>query len=91
MAVVRYHHERWNGSGYPLGLTGDQIPIEARIFAVADVFDALTSSRIYRTKSSPAEAVEYLKKETGILFDGDIVEALSQIPYDNFVQGERNS
>jgi HD-GYP domain-containing protein (c-di-GMP phosphodiesterase class II) len=88
MPVVRYHHERWDGSGYPLGLTGRNIPIQARIFAVADVFDALTSKRSYRKKSSPGEVLKYLRDHANILFDAEIVEALAQLPYADFTEGE---
>jgi putative nucleotidyltransferase with HDIG domain len=88
MSVVRYHHERWDGSGYPLGLTGRNIPIQARIFAVADVFDALTSKRSYRKKSSPEDALKYLKEHANILFDVEIVEALAKLPYADFTEGE---
>lgn len=79
MPVIRYHHERWNGSGYPHGLSGEQIPLEARIFAVADVFDALTSVRPYRQTSSDKEAFDYLEKNAGILFDPEIVAVLSTL------------
>jgi putative nucleotidyltransferase with HDIG domain len=89
MSVVRYHHERWDGSGYPLGIKAGDIPVQARIFAVVDVFDALTSNRNYRKKSTPQEALEYLREQSGILFDGEIVEALAQLPYANFIEGGR--
>jgi len=89
MAVVRYHHERWDGSGYPTGLKEKDIPLQARIFAVVDVFDALTSQRIYRKKSSPDDALQYLREQAGILFDPDIVEALAKLPYAEFIEGER--
>jgi putative nucleotidyltransferase with HDIG domain len=89
LSVIRYHHERWDGSGYPLGLKGEEIPIQARIFAVADVFDALTSRRTYRTKSSAEEAIEYMKEHSGILFDPLIVEALTRLPYKEFIQAEK--
>ena len=89
LPVIRYHHERWDGSGYPVGLKEYDIPLQARIFAVADVFDALTSSRTYRKKSSPDEALEYLKEQAGCLFDPAIVEALSNLPYTDFIQGKR--
>ena len=86
LPVIRYHHERWDGSGYPIGLKGKDIPIQARIFAVADVFDALTSSRSYRKRSSPEDAVEYLREQAGILFDAEIVEALAKVPYREFTE-----
>src|SRR6185436_12910187 len=89
LQVIRYHHERWDGSGYPMGLKGSGIPVQARIFAVADVFDALTSNRTYREKSLPDEAVQYLRDHAGSLFDPSIVEALSNVPYADFVQGKR--
>jgi putative nucleotidyltransferase with HDIG domain len=89
LPVIRYHHERWNGSGYPIGLRGEEIPIQARIFAVADVFDALTSKRSYRSKSSAEEAIEYIKEQSGVLFDPLIVEALTRLPYKEFTEGEK--
>lgn len=88
LPIVRYHHERWNGSGYPKGLKGTEIPLPARIFAVADVFDALTSNRLYRKKLSAEEALRYLREQAGILFDPDIVEALATLPYKEFAEGE---
>ena len=89
LSVIRYHHERWDGSGYPIGLKGEEIPIQARIFAVADVFDALTSRRTYRTKSSAEEAIDYIKEHSGVLFDPLIVEALARLPYKEFTEGEK--
>jgi putative nucleotidyltransferase with HDIG domain len=89
MTVVRYHHERWDGSGYPLGLKSDEIPLHARIFAVVDVFDALTSKRSYRTKSAPDEAIQYLHEQSGVLFDAKIVKTLSQLPYGNYIEPEK--
>ena len=89
MSVVRYHHERWDGSGYPLGVRGRDIPIHARIFAVVDVFDALTSNRSYRKKSTPEEALQYLRDQSGVLFDREVVEALAQLPYAEFIEGGR--
>jgi putative nucleotidyltransferase with HDIG domain len=91
LPVIRYHHERWDGSGYPLGLKGSDIPIQARIFAVADVFDALTSNRSYRQKSSPTEAIQYLNEQANLLFDPSIVETFTQLPYTDFVQQEKAS
>lgn len=88
MPVVRYHHERWDGSGYPLGLKGSDIPLFARIFAVADVFDALTSKRSYRNRSTAEEAVAYLQEQANILFDRTIVETLTKLPYAEFTEEE---
>ena len=71
--VIRHHHERVDGSGYPDGLRGDQIPIGARIVAVADVYDALTSDRPYRKALTPFAAVDYLSGEAGRSLDEDAV------------------
>lgn len=90
LPVIRYHHERWDGSGYPVGLKEEDIPIQARIFAVADVFDALTSKRTYREKSTAEEALAYLREHAGILFDPTIVEALASLPYAEFTEGEKH-
>lgn len=79
MPVIRHHHERWNGSGYPLGLAGDEIPVTARIFAVADVFDALTSIRPSRSVASHEEAFAYLQANAGILFDPEIVAVFEKL------------
>lgn len=77
--IVLYHHERWDGKGYPDGLRGEQIPEVARLFAVVDVYDALTSDRPYRTAWLPSQAMEYLKKEAGAQFDPGMVSAFLQI------------
>lgn len=69
------HHERWNGSGYPRGLKGEEIPLAARIFAVIDVFDALTSDRPYRQAWTHEEALEHIKTQAGTHFDPEVVEA----------------
>ncbi|HSM72346.1 MAG TPA: HD domain-containing phosphohydrolase [Anaerolineales bacterium] len=72
--IPYYHHERWDGSGYPHKLKGEDIPLHARLFAVVDVWDALSSDRPYRKKLPQKEIIEYLKKESGKLFDPEIVE-----------------
>lgn len=69
LVIPRSHHERWNGSGYPDGLAGEAIPLAARIFAFADVFDALTSDRPYRRAWSRANALQYIQSESGKHFD----------------------
>lgn len=68
------HHERWDGTGYPRGLKGEEIPLAARIFAVADVFDALTSDRPYRKAWSREEAIRYIREQAGSQFDPKVVE-----------------
>jgi len=73
--IALYHHEKWNGSGYPHGLKGDEIPLSARIVAVADVFDALTSSRPYKEAWSIASAIEFIDTQRGEHFDPDVVDA----------------
>lgn len=75
------HHEKWDGTGYPNGLKGERIPVEARIFAVVDVWDALISDRPYRKAWSEEKALEYIRKESGRHFDPGVVEAfLKMIP-----------
>jgi len=71
--VALGHHERWNGSGYPRNRKGGDIPIEARVIAVADVFDALCSARPYKEAWPLDKAVAYIKDNTGVLFDPDLV------------------
>jgi GAF domain-containing protein len=73
------HHERWNGSGYPRGLTEEDIPLAARIFAVVDVWDALQSDRPYRDAWSEKDAIAYLKEQSGIQFDSQIVEVFFEM------------
>ncbi len=72
--VACYHHEKWDGSGYPNGLKGEDIPLCARIMAVADVFDALVSERVYKSAMSIDEAMDILQKDAGSHFDPEIVD-----------------
>ena len=72
--IALSHHEKYDGSGYPKGLKGDEIPLYGRITAVADVFDALVSERIYKNSWTLSQAVEYIKSQSGIHFDPLIVE-----------------
>src|SRR5277367_7049073 len=74
--IVRSHHEKWNGKGYPDGLAGNAIPIGARILSVVDCFDALTSERPYRRAMSPQDAIAHIKSETGKSFDPRPVECI---------------
>ncbi len=73
--VAWTHHERWDGSGYPRGLTGQSIPIEGRIAAVADVYDALTSRRVYRAAFASQTAVDMMEAERGRHFDPQVLDA----------------
>jgi len=68
------HHEKWDGSGYPRGLSGETIPLAARIFAIVDVFDALTSNRPYREAWSKEKTLEYIREQSGTHFDPRLVE-----------------
>lgn len=77
--IVKYHHEKVNGLGYPEGLTGDAIPLGAKIIAIADVFDSLTSERSYRDPLSIEEALEIIKKDSGSHFDPSLVKIFVQI------------
>jgi response regulator RpfG family c-di-GMP phosphodiesterase len=79
LPIILYHQERWNGSGYPKGLSGKDIPLQARIFAVADAFDALISDRPYRKRIPVEEALKYLKEQSGILYDPEIVVAFVRL------------
>lgn len=72
--VVNYHHEKWDGTGYPEGLKGEEIPLCARIMAVADVFDALVSKRVYKDRFPPQTAFAILEEESGQHFDPEIVD-----------------
>lgn len=73
------HHERWDGSGYPSGLKGDEIPLYARILTIADVYDALTSRRTYKEAYSHPEAVKIIREGKGSIFDPDLVEIFLNI------------
>src|SRR5437764_800410 len=82
--VVAEHHERWDGSGYPIGLQGAEIDLNARIFAVADAFDAMTSDRVYRLGRPYEAAAEELDKWSGRQFDPQIVEAFHRVPREDW-------
>lgn len=75
VALVRHHHERWDGAGYPDGLRGDRIPISARVFAVADSFDAATTDRPYRRARSPREAIRDIVGGAGSSYDPAVIQA----------------
>jgi HD-GYP domain-containing protein (c-di-GMP phosphodiesterase class II) len=76
---ILHHHERIDGRGYPAGLTGDQIPIAARIVGIVDAFDAMVSNRCYRRAVSVEEALRRLREASGTQFDGDIVNEFAAI------------
>jgi putative nucleotidyltransferase with HDIG domain len=78
--VVRSHHERWDGAGYPDRLAGPEIPLAARVFAVADVLDALTTERPYRRASELPKARAMIVSGSGSHFDPDVIEAFRQVP-----------
>ncbi len=83
--VAGAHHERWDGTGYPNQLVGEQIPLEGRILAVVDVFDALTHERPYKYAWSTAEAVAEIARQSGRQFDPRVVEAFLTLPHEDLV------
>jgi putative nucleotidyltransferase with HDIG domain len=89
--VVAQHHEKWDGSGYPLGLVGDDIDICARIFSVADAFDAITSDRVYRKGRSYEAAAGELDEWRGRQFDPKVVEAFHRVPPEDWDELRRRS
>lgn len=76
--IAKFHHEKWDGTGYPTGLSGWDIPLAARLMALADVFDALTTARPYKQAWSLKEATDYIRRQQGIQFDPDVVNAFEQ-------------
>ena len=78
LPVILHHHERYNGNGYPSGLKGDNIPLEARILAIADAFDAITSPRPYHEQLSSQQALNELKRCAGTQFDPELIDAFSK-------------
>ena len=79
--IAEYHHEHWDGSGYPRGLSGEMIPLSARIMALVDVFDALTTRRVYKEAWPLSRAVDYILSQRGLYFCPDIVDAfIAELP-----------
>ena len=72
--ISAYHHERWDGKGYPLGLLGEEIPIEARIVSLADIYDALSSDRVYKDAFSELECQQIIREQAGKSLDPHLVE-----------------
>jgi len=89
--VVAQHHEKWDGTGYPLGLRSEDIDICARIFAVADAFDAITSDRVYRRGKSYEAAAQELDDWAGRQFDSKVVEAFHRVPKEDWEELHRQS
>ena len=83
--IALSHHEKWNGCGYPLGLGEEKIPLEGRILAVADVFDALTHERPYKVAWPIADALEEISRQSGHQFDPKIVDSFLQLPHADLV------
>ena len=83
--IAGTHHERWDGSGYPSGLAGEAIPIEGRIVAIADVFDALTHERPYKKAWPPEEAAAEIGSQAGRQFDPALVAAFLTLPHESLV------
>jgi putative nucleotidyltransferase with HDIG domain len=88
--AVRHHHERFDGTGYPDGLQGEAIPIVARVVTVADVFDAITSNRPYRTALTVAEAREEIATGRGTHFDPAVVDAFLAVPLERLEEIRRH-
>jgi ribonuclease P protein subunit RPR2 len=84
--VVRHHHERWNGKGYPDRLSGEAIPLAARVFAVADALDALTTDRPYRPASAFRAARDEIRKGRGTQFDPTVVDAYDTVGDETFAR-----
>jgi HD-GYP domain-containing protein (c-di-GMP phosphodiesterase class II) len=89
--VVAQHHEKWDGSGYPLGLKAEEIDICARIFSVADAFDAITSDRVYRQGRPYEAASQELDEWVGRQFDPKVVEAFHRVPLEDWDELRRRS
>jgi ribonuclease P protein subunit RPR2 len=87
--VVRHHHERWDGAGYPDGLAGEDIPLAARVFSVADTFDALTTDRPYRPGQEPRTARPIVLEAAGTQFDPAAVEAFAAVDHDELEHSAR--
>ena len=89
-SIVRHHHERWDGAGYPDGLSGTRIPLLARVVSVADAFDAMTSKRAYRQAMSVDESVGELLKNRSRQFDPDIVDAFIDVVKKSGIDGDKS-
>jgi putative nucleotidyltransferase with HDIG domain len=90
MDIPQNHHEKWDGTGYPRGLVGADIPWWARIFAVVDVYDAITTTRVYHDGESHARAMDIIRAESGRHFDPAVVQAFEQLMGDRDLSGSRS-
>jgi HD-GYP domain-containing protein (c-di-GMP phosphodiesterase class II) len=79
MDIPRYHHEKWDGTGYPYGLKGEQIPLSARIFSVVDVWDALRTDRPYRRAWDKDKAEAHIRQQSGHQFDPQVVKRFEEL------------
>jgi HD-GYP domain-containing protein (c-di-GMP phosphodiesterase class II) len=79
LPILLYHHERYDGTGYPFGLKGENIPVEARIFSIIDAYDAMTSDRPYRAAMSHQDAMDEVHRNSGLQFDPEVVDAFSRL------------
>ena len=79
LEIPLYHHEKWDGSGYPHGLKGEDIPLAARVFAVVDTWDALVNNRPYRKAWSIRKALSHIREQSGKHFDPQVVETFLKI------------
>ena len=79
LEVPRFHHERWDGTGYPSRLKGEQIPFLARLFAIVDVWDAITSDRVYRKRWPVEQARDFMSRNTGLHFDPYLLKEFLRI------------
>ena len=86
--VILNHHERWDGFGYPRGLGGDEIPLTARVFSVADAYDAMTSDRPYRAAMSPGDALQIIRSASGLAFDPEVVDSFLDLDGLGSVDGD---
>ena len=77
--IPYYHHERWDGTGYPRKLKGEEIPLSARIFTIVDNWDALTSDRPYRKAWPEQQVIQYLRDQSGKIFDPNLVELVIEV------------
>lgn len=88
--IILYHHEKWSGEGYPMGLKGQDIPLESRIVAVVDVYDALTTKRSYKEKWTQKQAIDLLIEQKAKHFDPDIVDSFISLYEDGLLESEFN-